>query len=104
MGQAALTHSSSTGLWLPAHQQGLHLQPPCPTPWGTFRRFLATSAALSLWKRSSQEVLLPRSILQHLLECHTLGKHTLSLSHSPAIPSPPQSPPKSPFFTTQGCL
>lgn len=75
-------------LWLSGHQQGLHFHP-CPTSWGIFRRFLARSIALSLWKPSNQEVLLHQSILHHLLEYHTLGKDTLSLSLSPATPGHP---------------
>lgn len=92
MGQAALTQGTSTGLWLSGHQQGLCPQPHLPAlshPMGSFQEILARSAALSLWKPSSQEVLLPRSILHHLLECQTLGKDTLSLSHSPATPGHP---------------
>lgn len=65
---------------------------PCPL-WGIFRRFLAGSVALSLQKPSSQEVLLPRSILhQPTGVSHPWQAHTVPFPQ----PSHPRAPPTLP--------
>lgn len=114
MGQAALTHSSSTGLWLSGHQQGLYSQPHLPSlshPVGNLQGISGKKCSPEpVETKQPRGFLLPQSILHHLMEYHTLGKNTLPPSHSPATPVHPQPflapsttfpiPTKEPFYCT----
>lgn len=118
MGQAALTHSSSTGLWLSGHQQGPYSQPHLSSlshPVGNLQGISGKKCSPEpVETKQPRGFLLPQGIFHHLMEYHTLGKNTLSPSHSPATLVHPQPflapsttfpiPTKEPFFTAQGCL